>query len=172
MATQSASQYCLTFTHSCTQSHTDGGVNHARRQPARQEQSGWGVLLRDTLTLKLTTFWLHPPALPLTHSTSYPLYHRPQHLTLPVYTPGRATATLRRLTLKKPMMATSLLAIRASASVTSVRVVTAGPVRFFSQLTMSSACLPAARQRTTWRDKHKKESKSSEQTFEKITAKS
>ena len=26
--------------------HTDGGVDHARRQPARQEQLGWGVLAR------------------------------------------------------------------------------------------------------------------------------
>ena len=49
-----------------------------------------------------------------------------------------------RLTLKKPMTATSLSAIMASAWVTSVMVVAAGPVRFFSQLTMSSACLPAA----------------------------
>ena len=28
-----------------------GGVNHAGRQPARQEQLGWGVSLRATLTL-------------------------------------------------------------------------------------------------------------------------
>ena len=28
------------FTHSCTHSHTDGGVSQAGRQPARQEQSG------------------------------------------------------------------------------------------------------------------------------------
>lgn len=48
-------------------------------------------------------------------------------------------------TLKNPMTATSWSAIRDSAAVTSVRVVTAGPVRFFSQLTMSSACLPAAK---------------------------
>jgi hypothetical protein len=32
-------------------SHTDGGVNHAVQQPARQEQSGWGFLLRGTSTL-------------------------------------------------------------------------------------------------------------------------
>lgn len=51
-----------------------------------------------------------------------------------------------KYTLKNPMTATSWSAIRDSASVTSVRVATAGPVRFFSQLTMSSACLPAARQ--------------------------
>jgi len=39
---------CLTFTHS----YTDGGVNHAREQPTRQEQLGLGgVLLRDTSTL-------------------------------------------------------------------------------------------------------------------------
>ena len=31
--------------------HTDDGVNHARRQPAGQEQLGLGVLLRDTSTL-------------------------------------------------------------------------------------------------------------------------
>lgn len=48
-------------------------------------------------------------------------------------------------TLKNPMTATSLSAIRASASATPCRVVTAGPVRFFSQLMMSSACLPAGR---------------------------
>ena len=30
----------LTFTYSCTHSHIDGGVDHAGRQPARQEQSG------------------------------------------------------------------------------------------------------------------------------------
>lgn len=42
------------------------------------------------------------------------------------------------------MTATSLSAIRDSAAVTSTRVMTAGPVRFFSQLTMSSACLPAS----------------------------
>ena len=50
-ATQSAVHYCPTLTHSCTHSHTDGGVSHARRQLARQGQLGWGVLLRDTLTL-------------------------------------------------------------------------------------------------------------------------
>ena len=33
---QSTLQYCLTVTHSCTHSHTDGRVNHARQQPARQ----------------------------------------------------------------------------------------------------------------------------------------
>ena len=37
---QSALQYCLTFTHSCTHSNTYGGVNHASRQPACREQSG------------------------------------------------------------------------------------------------------------------------------------
>ena len=31
--------------------HTNGGVNHARRQPARQEQLRLSVLLRDTSTL-------------------------------------------------------------------------------------------------------------------------
>ena len=36
MATESALRYCLTFTHSRTRSHTDGGVSHAGRQPARQ----------------------------------------------------------------------------------------------------------------------------------------
>ena len=52
-------------------------------------------------------------------------------------------------TLKNPMTATSLSAISASASGTPCRVVTAGPVRFFSQLMMSSACLPAVRQQKT-----------------------
>ena len=32
--------------------HTDGGVDHARRQLAGQERSGGGVLLRDTQTLR------------------------------------------------------------------------------------------------------------------------
>ena len=32
--------YILAFTHSYTYSHTDGGVDHAGRQPARREQSG------------------------------------------------------------------------------------------------------------------------------------
>ena len=39
-----------TYNHSFTHSHTDGGVNHAGRQPARQERSGLGALLRDTST--------------------------------------------------------------------------------------------------------------------------
>jgi hypothetical protein len=39
-----ALQYCLTFTHSGTHSHTDGGVSHARRQPLRREQSWWATL--------------------------------------------------------------------------------------------------------------------------------
>ena len=34
-----------------TFAHHDGGVNRASPQPAGQEQSGWGVLLRDTSTL-------------------------------------------------------------------------------------------------------------------------
>ena len=34
-----------------THPHTDGGVNHGKRQPARQEQLGGGALLKDTLTL-------------------------------------------------------------------------------------------------------------------------
>ena len=45
---ESTLQYCLTFTHSCTHSHTAGGVNHTRRQPARREQLGLGFcLLRE-----------------------------------------------------------------------------------------------------------------------------
>ena len=48
---QSSFQYCLTFIHSCTHSHTNGGVDSARRQPARWEQLGLGDLLRDTSTL-------------------------------------------------------------------------------------------------------------------------
>jgi len=50
MATK-ALYICLTFTHSHTHSYTDGGVSHARRQPARREQLGLGVLLMDTSTL-------------------------------------------------------------------------------------------------------------------------
>ena len=37
------------FIHTFT--HTDGGVSHAGRQPARREQLGLGALLRDTSTL-------------------------------------------------------------------------------------------------------------------------
>ena len=51
LTTQSALQYCLTFTHSYAHSHTDGGVSHARQQPAHLEQVGLGALLRDTSTL-------------------------------------------------------------------------------------------------------------------------
>ena len=39
--TRSAVQYSLTFSRSCTLWPTGVGVSHARRQPARQEQSGW-----------------------------------------------------------------------------------------------------------------------------------
>lgn len=46
--------------------------------------------------------------------------------------------------MKKPMTATSLDSTKASAAAPSARVVAAGPVRFFSQFTMSSASLPAA----------------------------
>ena len=42
--------HCLTFTHSCTHSHTDCGVHHMRRQPAHREQIKLGVLLRETST--------------------------------------------------------------------------------------------------------------------------
>ena len=35
--------YCLTFTHSYTHLHPDGGDSHAGRQPAGQERSGRGV---------------------------------------------------------------------------------------------------------------------------------
>ena len=47
---QSALQCWLTFTHSCTHSHTNDGVNDAGRQPAGQELSGWGVSLSNTTT--------------------------------------------------------------------------------------------------------------------------
>ena len=51
----SALQYCPTSTHSytrsCTHSLTDGGVPRARRQPARRDLLGRGVLLTDTSTL-------------------------------------------------------------------------------------------------------------------------
>lgn len=51
-------------------------------------------------------------------------------------------------TLKKPITTTSLESTRASAAATSGRVAAAGPVRFLSQLTMSSASLPAAQETT------------------------
>jgi len=41
--------HCLT--HSYTHSYTDGGVDHARQQPAGREQLRLGVLLGDTSTL-------------------------------------------------------------------------------------------------------------------------
>lgn len=71
---------------------------------------------------------------------------RSQQQIILVYT---ETVTDLDRTLKNPMTATSLSAIKDSASVTPARVATAGPVRFFSQLTMSSACLPAAREQNT-----------------------
>ena len=40
---------CLTSVY--THLHTDGRVNHARRQPAPQEQLGLSVLIRDKTTL-------------------------------------------------------------------------------------------------------------------------
>lgn len=53
-------------------------------------------------------------------------------------------------TLKKPITTTSLESTSVSAAAASARVVAAGPVRFFSQLTMSSASLPA----TPGREEH------------------
>ena len=48
-----------------THSHTDGGVSHARRQPAHREQLGRGVLLRDTSTLATSNLpVISQPALP------------------------------------------------------------------------------------------------------------
>ena len=40
-----------TYNNIKTFAHTDGGVNHAGRQPARQEQLGLDALLSDTSTL-------------------------------------------------------------------------------------------------------------------------
>ena len=40
-----------TYNHSHTHSRAEGVVDHAWRQPARQEHRGLGVLLRDTSTL-------------------------------------------------------------------------------------------------------------------------
>jgi len=79
VATQSALQYCRTFTHS----YTDGGVNHARQQPAQQDRlerrSLVGSVARqppctspcnednvyknnlDTLYEKTTTLLTYPP---------------------------------------------------------------------------------------------------------------
>lgn len=55
---------------------------------------------------------------------------------------------LTTLTLKKPMTATSLSAMSDSACVTSPSVVAAGPVFFFNQFRMSSACRPATHTHT------------------------
>ena len=55
----------FTFTRSCTHSHTDGGVSHAGRQPAGQEQSGGGVsqgLLHTLLGGALRFPAMPPPA--------------------------------------------------------------------------------------------------------------
>ena len=43
-----ALQYVLTFTHSCTHSNADGGVNHARWQPARLDQLGFELSCSGT----------------------------------------------------------------------------------------------------------------------------
>lgn len=57
---------------------------------------------------------------------------------------GEPKTNPKAFTLKKPMTVTSLDSTRASAAALSDSVVAAGPVRFFSQFTMSSASLPAA----------------------------
>jgi len=63
--------YCLKFTHSYTHSHTDGGVYHARQQPA-----GLGALLRDTLIYQGRA-GDRTSTLPVaTTATLYPLSHR------------------------------------------------------------------------------------------------
>ena len=50
---------------SYTHSHTDGGVSHTRRQPARREQLGLGVSLRITSTLvEVTPIPGSPPRAP------------------------------------------------------------------------------------------------------------
>ena len=43
--------FCLTLSHACTYSHSDGGVDHVGGQPARQERLGVSELLRRTLIL-------------------------------------------------------------------------------------------------------------------------
>ena len=48
----------------CTHSHTDGGVNLARRQPARGGQSGFGVLLREISKLNYEEPRIELAALP------------------------------------------------------------------------------------------------------------
>ena len=68
---QSALQCWLTFTHSCTHSHTKDGVNDAGRQPAGQELSGWGVSLSYTMTpcgYQPTRYQLPPELLPTAYS--------------------------------------------------------------------------------------------------------
>ena len=57
VATQSTTQYRLTFTRSrAHQSHTDGGVSHSRRQPARRlgAVQGEGVLPEGHLDTRTT----------------------------------------------------------------------------------------------------------------------
>ena len=72
MAAQRALQYGLTFTHSCTHSDIDGGVNHARQQPAvRVRRLAQGDLdAQEEPGIELATFRL--PANPL-----YLLSHMP-----------------------------------------------------------------------------------------------
>ena len=89
VATQSTTQYRLTFTRSRThQSHTDGGVSHSRRQPARRlgAVQGEGVLLEGHLDTRTTRrsrgiepATLRPPADPL-------------HLLSPMWEPVGAVA--------------------------------------------------------------------------------
>ena len=59
-----------TFTH-------DGGVNQVRWQPASREQSGWGVLLRDTSTLLLGGAGDETSNLPVTSQPGLPPGHIP-----------------------------------------------------------------------------------------------
>jgi len=61
------------FTHSITHSYTDGGVSHARRHPACQEQLGLGVLLllMDTSTLGQVEPEIEPPFNPLNPGSTF-----------------------------------------------------------------------------------------------------
>jgi hypothetical protein len=65
-------QYCVTFTHSYTHSHTDGGVSHAGRQPARREPLGGGILLREHLDTQLGGAGDRTSNLPVTSQPALP----------------------------------------------------------------------------------------------------
>ena len=73
---------CLTLTHSYIHLYTDGAVNHARKQPAGQEQLGLGILLRDTSKFSLEEPGIQPATFQWPDNLLYLLSHcHPQYYT-------------------------------------------------------------------------------------------